>query len=596
MKKYILGINLPIKARCHESGVALVDQEGNVIFAASEERFSRKKLDGDFPVLSIKKMLEFTGVKREDVEYVVVPTINNVGKFFRFAEFVFKERLGHLLKPGTYKIFYKLFLSEKNASKIKDQEEQGEFKMKYFWKDFIKQNFPKAKIAKVDHHLSHAAGAYFTSPWEESLIVTSDGAGNFLSSIVAAGKSGKIKKIAKTFIPHSAGVFWGSVTKVCGFKSGTRHGGKVTGLAASGDPSKLIDKFRQVIKCEGLRLKAKEELFFDSAKLIPDWGNYEPERLKKFLGESTREDVAAGAQKRLEEVMVELISNALNKTGLDKVVLAGGVFANVLLNQKIRQLPKVEDIYVFPAMSDGGLALGAAFFLLSKIKRKRGTKLLPKNFGMVYFGPSYSKKEIEEALKINKIVYKKLAEPAKEIAKLIYGNKIVAFYTGRMEYGPRALGNRSIIYAPIDTTANDWLNKKLNRSEFMPFAPVTMIEHIKENYIGITNDPLAAKYMTITYNCADKMKKEAPACVHLDGTARPQVIKREDNPYYYDIINEYYKLSGIPTLINTSFNMHEEPIVASPDDTIRAFLDSGIDYLVMEDYLCCIEDNKSLVK
>ena len=200
MKKYILGINLPIKARCHESGVALVDQEGNVIFAASEERFSRKKLDGDFPVLSIKKMLEFTGVKGEDVEYVVVPTINNVGKFFRFAEFVFKERLGHLLKLGTYKVFYKLFLSEKNASKIKDQEEQGEFKMKYFWKDFIKQNFPKAKIAKVDHHLSHAAGAYFTSPWEESLIVTSDGAGNFLSSIVAAGKSGKIKKIAKTFI------------------------------------------------------------------------------------------------------------------------------------------------------------------------------------------------------------------------------------------------------------------------------------------------------------------------------------------------------------------------------------------------------------
>ena len=594
MKKYILGINLPIKARCHESGVALIDEEGNVVFAAAEERFSRKKLDGDFPVMSIKKMLEFTGINKEDVEYVTVPAIGNIGKFFRFAEFIFRERLGHLLRPRTYKVFYKLFLSEKNAYKIKDQEGEGEFKMKYFWKDFIKQNFPKAKIIKIDHHLSHSAGAYFTSPWENALIVTMDGAGNMLSSVIAEGKSGKIKTIAKTFIPHSMGVFWGSVTKVCGFKSGTRHGGKVTGLAASGDPRKLIDKFRQIIKCEGLRLKAKEELFFDNSKLIPDWSNYEPERLKNFLGESSREDVAAGAQKRLEEVAVELVSNALNKTGLNKVVLAGGVFANVLLNQKIRQLPKVDDIYVFPAMSDGGLALGAAFYFLSKLKRKEGRKLMPKNFGIVYFGPSYSNNEIENDLARNKIVYKKIAEPAKEIARLIYDNKIVAFYTGRMEYGPRALGNRSIIYAPIDPTANDWLNKKLNRSEFMPFAPVTMIEHIKENYIGITDDPLAAKYMTVTYDCTEKMKKEAPACVHLDGTARPQVIKRTDNPYYYDVVDAYYKLSGIPTLINTSFNMHEEPIVASPEDAIRAFLDSGIDYLVMNDFLCNIEDNKKL--
>jgi len=165
-----------------------------------------------------------------------------------------------------------------------------------------------------------------------------------------------------------------------------------------------------------------------------------------------------------------------------------------------------------------------------------------------------------------------------------------------MEYGPRALGNRSIIYAPIDPTVNQWLNKKLNRSEFMPFAPVTMIEHIKENYIDIVADPIAAKFMTITYQCSDRMKRQAPACVHLDGTARPQVIKREDNPVYYDIINEYYKLSGIPSLINTSFNMHEEPIVASPTDAIRAFLDSGIDYLVMEDYLANFEDNRNLQK
>ena len=168
-----------------------------------------------------------------------------------------------------------------------------------------------------------------------------------------------------------------------------------------------------IIKCDGLRLKAKEELFFDSSKLIPDWGNYEPERLKKFLGEATREDVAAGA-KRLEEVAVELISNALNKTGLNKVVLAGGVFANVLLNQKIRQLPKVDDIYIFPAMSDGGLAFAALSFL-SKLKRKEGRKLMPKNFGIVYFGPSYSNSKIEEDLARNKIIYKKWLNRQKKL-------------------------------------------------------------------------------------------------------------------------------------------------------------------------------------
>jgi carbamoyltransferase len=287
-----------------------------------------------------------------------------------------------------------------------------------------------------------------------------------------------------------------------------------------------------------------------------------------------------------------MVKNTLKVNKCNKIVLAGGVFANVLLNQKILGIDGIDDIFIFPAMSDGGLTLGSAFYQLSQIKNESAEKFLPKAIGNVYFGPGYTKAEIETALAELGIKFVKMVEPAKELAKLIYDNKIVALFTGRMEYGPRALGNRSIIYAPIDPTANDWLNKRLNRSEFMPFAPVTMKEHIKENYIGIADDPLAAKYMTITYNCTDKMKKDAPACVHIDGTARPQVITRTDNPYYYDIVNEYYKLSGIPTLINTSFNMHEEPIVASPKDAIRAFLDAGLDYLAMEDYLVSYEENK----
>ncbi len=593
MKDYILGLNLPLKSRCHESGVALIDMDGQVIFAANEERFSRIKQDGDFPEKAIAKMFGYTGVTKEEIKYVAVPTLTNWQKPARFMEFFWRERLGWLFKISAYKAIWKMVRAEKNAAKSENLE-QEDFKLKYYWRDFISKNFFEARIMEYDHHLCHAAGAYYGSPWDNALIITIDGAGNFLSLTVAHGRGGEIKLIDKTFIPHSLGTFWGSITRVCGFKSGTRHGGKVTGLAASGNPAKLIEKFRQAIWCDGLRVKAKSELFFDPNIFVPNWSSYEPKRMKEYIGEASREDIAAAAQKRLEEVVCQLVKNARKIVPTDKIVLAGGVFANVLLNQSIYELPEIDDVFVFPAMSDGGLAMGASLNCLSAVMAEKGEKLMPKPLGPVYFGPDYSNREIEESLKKFGIKYRKLTEPARQIARFIVNNKIIAFYNGRMEYGPRALGSRSIIYAPIDPTVNDWLNKKLRRSEFMPFAPVTMIEHIKENYLNISDDPLAAKYMTITYDCTELMKKQAPACVHLDGTARPQVIKREDNPYYYDIINEYYKLSGIPTLINTSFNMHEEPIVNSPEDAIRAFLDSGIDYLVMGDYICGFEDNKNI--
>lgn len=598
-KQYIVGINLPLESRCHESGIALIDFDGKIVFAVNEERLSRKKLDGDFPVLSIKAMFEYTGIKPEQVKYAAVPTVNLWQKAVRFAEFMWRERRSRIFSLSTLKIIWHKLIKKKQRDqyKLPVDQEQEVFTLKYYWRDFIAENFPQAQIKLVDHHLAHAAGAYFTSPWRKSLILTADGAGNLLSSIVAVGSEGRIKILDKTFLPHSPGSFWGSITKACGFLSGTRHGGKVTGLAAAGDPSKLISKMREAIWVEGLRFKVREGLFFDPGKLIPSWGSYEPARMKAHLGEASREDIAAAAQKRLDEVVCEVVNAALlrlPKTDYGgphraKVALAGGVFANVLTNQKIMELPGVADVYVFPAMSDGGLALGAALYTLSKMK-----KLLPRVLESIYLGSDYKIREIGEYLRNKGMKYKKMVEPAREVAALLNLGKVVALFQGRLEYGPRALGNRSILYAPKDPTVNDWLNKQLRRSEFMPFAPVTLKEKIQECYIGISADPLAAKYMTITYQCTDQMKREAPACVHLDGTARPQVIAREDNPYYYDILNEYYKLSGIPTLINTSFNMHEEPIVASPEDALRAFLDSEIHYLVMEDYLLSYEDNAHL--
>lgn len=593
MKQYIVGLNLPMRSRCHESGVALLDFEGNILFAMNEERLSRKKLDGDFPEKSIAALFQYTAIRPEDVILVAVPTLTLWQKFIRFAQFLWRERLGRIFRFSTWRAVWKIVVKERNAAKVINQE-QGEFVMRYYWRDFIRKHFPKARIVEVDHHLSHAASAYYTSPWSEALILTMDGAGNLLSSVVGYGQGGELKIVDKTFVPHSAGTFWGSITKTCGFASGTRHGGKVTGLAAYGNPAKLLEKMRQVLAVTDLRLAAKEEIFFDPSRLVPSWNSYEPERMKEFLGEAVREDIAAAAQRRLEEVATDLVRNARKKVPYNRIVAAGGVFANVLMNQKILELPEIEDIFIFPAMSDGGIALGAALYTLAKEKKRQGTRLLPKSIGKVYLGPSYAEDEVQRYLDGINAQFRREENLPKKLAALIYQGKVVALFQGRMEYGPRALGNRSILYAPTDPAVNDWLNKQLRRSEFMPFAPVTLHEHTKDSYLGIDENALAAQYMTITYQCTEKMKREAPACVHRDGTARPQVIRREDNPLYYDIIKEYYKLSGIPTLINTSFNMHEEPIVCTPADAVRAFLQAQLDYLALEGFLLSFHDNKHL--
>ena len=595
--KYIVGINLPLKAKAHETGVALIDEEGTILFAMSEERLSRKKFDGDFPERSLQELFRATGISANDVSHVAVPTLSTSQKALRFVHFFLRERLSWLVRPSTWVDLFNVLRFAVKTEATKDAIQQSSyspaptkeasFVLRYNWRTFISRHFPKAEIVEVDHHIAHAAGAYFTSPWNESLVITIDGAGNLLSSIIAHGKDGKITLVDRTFVPHSLGQFWGVITRVCGFHSGFRHGGKVTGLAAYGDPRKLIDKMRRIVWSKGTRIEVDESLLYSSKRLIQGNDGFNPEKILAYFGESTREDLAAAAQQRLNEVSTEIVIAAQKMVPCPHVVVAGGVFANVLTNQHIKQLSGVSDLYVFPAMSDGGLALGAALFTLS-----RQQKLLPKRLKNAYLGPQYSYTQIENAFQARGVTYHKIPNAAAHVARLIADGKVVGLFTGKMEYGPRALGNRTILCSPKDVKINQWLNERLQRSEFMPFAPVTMQEYAQANYIGMESDPIAATFMTVTYACTDLMKASAPACVHIDGTARPQIIRREDNPLYYDIIKEYHALTGIPTLINTSFNMHEEPIVCSPEDAIRSFLAGRLDALLCDDYLCLLDENQ----
>jgi len=265
------------------------------------------------------------------------------------------------------------------------------------------------------------------------------------------------------------------------------------------------------------------------------------------------------------------------------VALSGGVFGNVKLNQRIAELKGVDEVYVYPAMGDEGLGLGAALYAAGK---RNG--LRPFAIDDVYLGPEYSDSEIAAALQQERVSYTRHedTELADRVAALLADGKVVAMYRGRMEFGPRALGHRTILFQTTDPGVNDWLNKRLQRTEFMPFAPVTMSEYADRCYVGMSSRRYTSRFMTVTCDCTDWMKETSPAVVHLDGTARPQLISREIEPFYYQILERYYQRTGIPSLVNTSFNMHEEPIVCSPEDAARAFKQGHLDFLVIGPYLC----------
>jgi carbamoyltransferase len=286
----------------------------------------------------------------------------------------------------------------------------------------------------------------------------------------------------------------------------------------------------------------------------------------------------------LEEIGIQFIQYWLRKTGIRSIAVAGGVFSNVKFNQRVHELPEVDYFFVHPAMDDSGLAVGGA---LAALVDESGAdpKSLCQRLKNVYFGTSYTDEEIRRSIEAFGFEATRESNITDVIAKLLAEGHVVARFTGRMEYGPRALGHRSILYQTTDPSINDWLNERLLRTEFMPFAPATLQEYADECFEGLDGARDSARFMTITFNCTEKMRAQSPGVVHVDGTARPQILDPETAPDFYKIAMAYHKLTGIPSLINTSFNMHGEPIVCTPDDALRSFKDGRLDYLAIGDWL-----------
>ena len=353
------------------------------------------------------------------------------------------------------------------------------------------------------------------------------------------------------------------ITELLGFRS-LRHEGKVLGLSCYGNYTNTIKYMKKLMHYNG------NGGFNKINHMIPLSKN---KGIYKKISKFKREDVAAGLQKNLETEFIKFVKYWMEKTGQKNICLSGGIFANVKLNQSINEIS--DKIYIFPHMGDGGLAVGAVCAYLKKSQKVDN----------LYLGNNYNDEYVKYILDEHKINYTKPNNLAKFIAQLLSRNKVVALFQGRMEFGPRALGNRSILYRPNDPDVNDWLNKKLKRTEFMPFAPVVLNEDAKKCFKDIDINCQPAKNMIITYECTDWMKKKCSGVVHIDGSARPQLIDKKTNPLYYNIVKEFKKITGLPCIINTSFNMHEEPIVCSPNDALRAFIDSKLDYLVINKFL-----------
>lgn len=572
----ILGLHI----ETHDTGAALAE-DGRIVAAVNEERLSRLKMDGNFPRRSIEEVLKISGLVPSDIDVVAFSGFRpGLRKFFLFF---WQQAQRVWITRGAY---LKSFLSPKTFDLGRFLRQTGvEASIEYFRitmrakkiiREFRKRGF-SGKIEFVDHDLCHAAGAYFTSGFEKGLVAIIEGSSFSNTASFWQAENGNLEKIFEIPLPHSIGRYYEMVTAILGFHP-KRHGGKITGLAAFGDPMVCYGKVAQLLKVEGLDVTLSPKTF----ALYDEYfarGRKSPVYFENF----SREDIAAAFQKRLEDVVLEFLKNLMAKYPDENIVLSGGVHANVKLNMEIMRMPQIKKVFVHPGMGDVGQALGAAL----AANRKYDPNFKPFKLHDVYFGSEYGDEEIERELKKRNLKFSKPDNLARTMAELLANKKVVGLFQGRMEYGPRALGSRSILYPATDKSVNDWLNKQLKRTEFMPFAPVTLDERAYDCYRKEDIDKCrhAAEFMTLAVGVTDYMKEKMPAAVHVDATARPQLIKREVNPFYYDILKNYEKLTGLPTLVNTSFNMHEEPIVCAPEDAIKAYEASKLDALVIGNFL-----------
>jgi len=571
---YLLGIH----NSAHDAAACLFC-DYQLMAAVSLERLTRKKGAGvcaeqELPIAAIDECLEIAGIGRADID--VVCSTRDHWEFQSYAlqgRLRLKQKIFRLLRqkrlPQMTYMMQKLGVS--NALDIFDVDS---FRTRY--------GFDKAKIYFANHHFAHGIAAYFYSPFDDGLVFTTDACGdNVAYSARAARRSvfemlfGSDASLHARFPAHSLGNLYGFFTQALGFIM-DRHEGKLTGLSAFGE-AKAADEIKRHFRVE------------ENGEISADFPSHDAMRKFAFdvARQLSRQDAAASVQSVLEELICEAVEKLLRTTGMRSLAVAGGVFANVRLNRALIDTTSADRIFIFPAMGDEGLPVGACLIYLHERDGAPTWQKQRRCLEHVYLGRNYNDKFAAAARGYPKVVRDSTGSVDKAVEALIAG-RVVAIYAGRMEYGPRALGNRSILASPVAREINDSINKRLDRSEFMPFAPVVLEAHAAEVFDLHEGNSYAARFMTITCAVRTPWRDRIPAVVHVDGSARPQVIRESDNPLYFRVLSRFHEETGLPVLVNTSFNVHEEPIIDTPDQALRALVDGRVDYILTQDSLYSI--------
>jgi carbamoyltransferase len=560
---------LGISAFYHDSAAALL-KDGDIAAAAQLERFTRKKHDPRFPNEAIEYCLREGGLDVNDLDYVV----------FYDKPFVKFERL-----LMTY------LATAPHGIRSFFQQMPPWLKEKLFMRATIRREMGyDGKILFSTHHLSHAAAAFFPSPFEEAAIITLDGVGEWATAAYGVGRGHRVELLKEINFPHSLGLLYSAFTFFTGFKVNSGEY-KLMDIKADGSFRLNMNYFDY---CAGLQMT--------NARFAKLFGG--PPRKPESKITQREMDLAKSVQVVTEEVMLKIGRHVQEQTGLKKLVLAGGVALNCVANGRLLREGPFEDLWIQPCASDGGNALGAALFAWHQVL---GNARVPdaRRQKASYLGPGFSDDEIEAYLRRENIPYTKLTEVeiAEKVAELLAGEKVVGWFQGRMEFGPRALGARSILGDARSRQMQSVLNLKIKfRESFRPFAPTVLLEHADQYfelngaespYMLLVADvrPERLRELTAEEQQArgfDKLKvirSDVPAITHVDNSARIQTVKREDHPRYYDMINAFYRKTGCPVVINTSFNVRGEPIVCTPEHAYTCFMRTNMDYLSLGSFL-----------
>jgi carbamoyltransferase len=565
----ILGITQTPPNFARDTSAVLLS-DGVLIGAVAEERFSRIKHHAGYPFNSIKYLLKEAKLKNRDIDYVVIPwgsssRLNSLGEKWR--EFKLGQIYNSIRGIKSKRI-------NANVEKVS-----------------LENEFPNAKIMKFDHEFSHASSSYRASGFNKALIITLDGEGvdqkKLTSGGIFIGNKGELETLELFPMSASFGYFYGAVTDELGFKHCDGEG-KTMGLAAYGDSAKCYDELEIICpQINGIKVNrcknsdAKKDIGFGyfgvyNNVFFHNLANPYIRYLKDRYGDK---NLAAAAQKILEDKIVQLITNAVELTGIKNICLAGGVFLNVKVNKKIREIPGVEDVFIYPNAGDGGATFGAVLELYHHLTGKHEDKRLDH----VYLGPAYSNSDIERELRGTGLKFEYVGDDAPSIiADLIERGEVIGWAYNRAEWGPRALGARSVLADPRSVEIKERINNILKRREwFMPFAP-SILEDKIGNYV---ENPCNSPFMIMAFDVKNGRIEDIKGATHVDNTARVHTVNKNSNPRYYEMIKCFEEKTDVPVVLNTSFNRHGLPIVNSPRDALEHLKWGCVDYLAIEDYI-----------